>query len=108
MVYQGPIEAPISQGQELAELVIHPEGLPDDLSTAVLGSAGDQVPDVAALLNRLAWAAQPQDDALVAVADGWRVTLEPAERGAEGPEALAAATTAWPSDKPPSLAGTCW
>ena len=29
VVYQGPIEAPISQGQELAELVIHPEGLPE-------------------------------------------------------------------------------
>ncbi|QYX55940.1 D-alanyl-D-alanine carboxypeptidase [Roseovarius sp. SCSIO 43702] len=29
VVYQGPIEAPISQGDELAELVFAPEGLPE-------------------------------------------------------------------------------
>jgi D-alanyl-D-alanine carboxypeptidase (penicillin-binding protein 5/6) len=29
VVYQGPIEAPIKQGQKLAELIISPEGLPE-------------------------------------------------------------------------------
>ena len=29
MVYRGPIEAPIQQGQELAELVIKPQDLPE-------------------------------------------------------------------------------
>ena len=29
IVYHGPVQAPITQGQELAKLVIRPEGLPE-------------------------------------------------------------------------------
>lgn len=29
IVYQGPVEAPVAQGQQIAELVIRPEGLPE-------------------------------------------------------------------------------
>ena len=29
VVYQGPIDAPVAKGQQLAELVIEPEGLPE-------------------------------------------------------------------------------
>ena len=29
MVYTGPLQAPISKGQQLAELIIRPEGLPE-------------------------------------------------------------------------------
>ena len=29
MVYKGPLQAPITQGHELAELVLRPEGLPE-------------------------------------------------------------------------------
>lgn len=39
VVYSGPIKAPIAQGQELAELVISPEGLPETRLPLVAGHA---------------------------------------------------------------------
>ena len=42
VVYTGPLEAPISKGQKLAELVIRPEGLPEHRVPLVAASAVDK------------------------------------------------------------------
>jgi D-alanyl-D-alanine carboxypeptidase (penicillin-binding protein 5/6) len=68
VVYKGPLQAPITQGQELAELVVRPEGLPE---TRIPLFAESAVPDggfmaristaAMKLLDRLNKGPEPQD-----------------------------------------------
>ena len=49
VVYTGPIQAPVTKGQQLAELIIQPEGLPE---TRVPLFAADKV-DAGGFLDRM-------------------------------------------------------
>ncbi|MEN9060155.1 D-alanyl-D-alanine carboxypeptidase family protein [Ponticoccus litoralis] len=66
VVYTGPIEAPVRQGQKLAELIIRPEGLPErrvQLVAAGNVEAGGFVDRMLTVSRVLAqrYSAQPQD-----------------------------------------------